>query len=200
MVALGDSGELGTHALRMRAAFQQRTGAFSAEDAWFEARARAFWDDALTTQGFAALAAGVLGSDDRRAFASCLARAHRGFFTVEDADERGACLVDLWSGAELLVRYVDPTQALSFDHAEGAIDARVTATPSGSTLYVLPGAYHHAADALDPAASVLEAAKKRGLSTRETLDALLRMDLVLRASSRVKAAFAYRVESLAPRG
>lgn len=199
IVGLGDSGALGPHAKRMRASFQQRTGAFSAEDAWFETRARAFWDDALTTQGFAGLAADVLGAESR-AWADGFARAHRGFFVVEESSEDGALLVDLWSGAELLVHHVDPAQTLSFDHAEGAIDARVASSPNGARLYVLPGAYHHAADALDPALEVLRAAKKRGLSTQEVLDALLRMDLVLRASSRVKAAFAYRIESLEARG
>ncbi|HVH47406.1 MAG TPA: hypothetical protein VM925_33960, partial [Labilithrix sp.] len=126
----------------------------------------------------------------------CIARAHRGFFLVEDVDERGACLVDLWSGAELLVRHIDETQALTFEHAEGAMDARVTGGPSGADLFLLPGAYHHPADALEPAIEVLGVAKKREMSTREALDALMRMELVFRSSSRVKAGFAYRVESL----
>jgi hypothetical protein len=195
IVALGDSADLGAHAVRMRNAFQRRTGAFNAEDSWFEARVRAFWDDALATQGFGALAAEVLGPDSR-AMSDCIARAHRGFFVVESADPREACLVDLWSGAELVVQLLDQAQALSFAHAEGAMDARVTAGPSGSALFVLPGAYHHPADALDPALEVLDAAKQRSLSTGDALDALMRMELVLRASSRVKASFAYRVEAL----
>lgn len=181
----------------MRQEFQIRTGAFGPEDPWFETRARAFWDDALTTQGFARLAAedGNLG-EDVRAFAACASRAHRGFFLVEEVDERGACLVDAWSGAELLVRHIDDSQALTLEHAEGGMDARVTAGPSGTELYLLPGAYHHPADALEPAIEVLAAAQDRGMQTQQVLDALLRMELVFRSSSRVKAAFAYRVESL----
>lgn len=199
IVCLGDSGNLGVEAARMRREFQRRTGAFGPEDPWFESRARAFWDDALSTQGFASLAAERL--DERaRALARSLGRAHRGFFVVEEVDDRGACLVDVWSGAELLVRHIDDTQALTLEHAEGAMDARVAAGPSGSDLFLMPGAYHHAADALEPAIDVLAAAHERGMTTQHALDALMRMDLVFRSSSRVKVAFAYRVESLVPHG
>ena len=179
----------------MRHAFQLRTGHFGPEDPWFESRVRAFWDDAVTTQGFAALAAPMLG-DAARALAACVSRAHRGFFLVEEVDEHGACLVDAWSGAELLVRHIDETQALTLEHAQGAMDARVTRAPSGSDLFLLPGAYHHPADALEPATVVLGAAQGRGMQTQQVLDALMRMELVFRSSSRVKASFAYRVESL----
>lgn len=179
----------------MRTGWQHRTGAFGPEDPWFETRARAFWDDALTTQGFAVLAARDL-DDGARAFAACAARAHRGLFVVEELDDRRAILLDLWSGAELLVRPLDESQALALEHGEGAFDGRVSASACGPDLYLLPGAYHHAADALEPAAEVLAAARARGMRTQQALDALLRMDLVLRASSRVKASFAYRVEAL----
>lgn len=164
----------------LRDVFQKRTGAFRAEDPWFETRSRAFWDDALTTQGFGGR----------------FARAHRGFFVVDEVDDESALLVDLWSGAELIVRLLDETQALALGHAEGAIDARVVAAGDPPSLYVLPGAYHHAPDALDPSIDVLAGARDRGIDTGDALDALLRMDLVLRSSSRVKASFAYRVESL----
>ena len=195
IVALGDSGTLGPQAAAMRKEFQRRTGAYGAEDAWFETRSRAFWDDALATQGFAALAAAQL-SPGVQALAACIGQAHRGFFLVEEVDDGASLLVDVWSGAELLVRHLDETQRLTFEHAEGAMDARVTRGIAGEGLFVLPGAYHHPADALEPAIDVLVAARERGLTTDRALDALLRMELVLRTSSRVKAAFAYRVESL----
>jgi hypothetical protein len=195
LVALGDSEELGEQAARMRREFQRRTGAFGPEDPWFEARARAFWDDALATQGFGVLAAASL-HEDARAVAARIACAHRGLFVVEDVDDRGARLVDIWSGAELLVRHIDETQALTLEHAEGAMDARVSASPSGPDLWILPGAYHHPADALEPALDVLDAARERGLTTQDALDALLRMELVFRSSSRVKAGFAYRTTHL----
>lgn len=195
IVALGDSGTLGPQAASMRKEFQRRTGSYGPEDPWFETRSRAFWDDALATQGFARLAAPAL-APDAQALALRIDGAHRGFFLVEEVDERGALLVDVWSGAELLVRHLDETQRLTFEHAEGAMDARVTRGTAGADLFVLPGAYHHPADALEPAITVLVAARDRGMTTEQALDALLRMELVLRTSSRVKAAFAYRVESL----
>lgn len=183
----------------MRERFEKRTGAFGAEDAWFEPRSRAFWDDALTTQGFARLAAPHAGDEVARAVAS-FDRAHRGVFLVEDVDEHGARLVDLWSGAELIVRHLDEAQAVTLEHAEGPMDARVVAGPrsSGETasLYVLPGALHHGSEALEPLEKVIAAAREREMATGDVLDALLRMELVFRSSSRVKAAFAYRVESL----
>lgn len=166
----------------LRAAYQRRTGAFGPEDPWFETRSRALWDDVVTSPGFP------------------YARAHRGFFVVaegetetEDADW---LLVDLWSGAELCVRHLDDAQSLALDHAEGPIDARVVVAGDPPALYILPGAYHHAADALDPATAVLGGARDRGMQTTEALDALMRMDLVFRSSSRVKASFAYKVDAL----
>jgi hypothetical protein len=184
----------------MRERFMKRTGAFGPEDAWFEARSRAFWDDALTTQGFARLAAPHAGAEVAAVVAR-FDRAHRGVFLVEDVDDRGARLVDLWSGAELIVRHLDEAQAVTLEHAEGPMDARVVAGPAETSadvpsLYVLPGALHHGSDALEPLVKVIAAARERDMETGDVLDALLRMELVFRSSSRVKAAFAYRVESL----
>lgn len=197
MVGLGDTGDLGAAAREMRAEFQRRTGTFGPEDPWFENRARAFWDDALVTQGFAARAVERLDSVPRaEEIAEKFARSHRGFFLVEEVDDRQAHLVDAWSGAELLVRLIDETQALTLEHAEGPMDARVSAIPGSHELVVLPGAYHHPADALEPAIDVLLEARERGLETKAALDALMRMELILRSSSRVKAPFAYRIENL----
>lgn len=184
----------------MRELFEKRTGAFGPEDAWFEPRSRAFWDDALTTQGFASLAAPHAGEEVTRVVAR-FGRAHRGLFVVDDVDDRGAHLVDLWSGAELLVQHLDEAQAVTLEHAEGPMDARVVAGPAASPgavapLFVLPGALHHGSEATEPLSKVIAAARERDMSTGDALDALLRMELVFRSSSRVKAAFAYRVESL----
>ncbi len=196
-MGLGDKGDLGVAAREMRAEYQRRTGAFGSEDPWFENQVRAFWDDALATQGFARLAATELpDSEEATAIAACFERSHRGFFLVEEVDERQAHLVDVWSGAELLVRVIDDTQALTLEHAEGPMDARVSAMPGSAELVVLPGAYHHPADALEPAIDVLVAARERALDTKDALDALMRMELILRSSSRVKAPFAYRIENL----
>lgn len=185
----------------MRELFQSRTGAFGPEDAWFESRSRAFWDDALTTQGFARIAAPHL-AEGMAAVVARFDRAHRGVFVVEKADDHGAHLVDLWSGAELLVRHLDEAQAVTLEHAEGAMDGRVVAGPAKAgevaPLFMLPGALHHGPDAAEPLQKVIAAARERDMKTDDVLDALLRMELVFESSSRVKAAFAYRVESLVP--
>ena len=62
---------------------------------------------------------------------------------------------------------------------------------------MLPGALHHAADANDAVRRVVDEAHKRQMKTGEALDALMRMELVLRSSSRVKTTFAYRIDNLA---
>jgi hypothetical protein len=198
IVALGDAGDLVELSAGMRREFQRRTGSYGPEDPWFETRSRAFWDDALVTQGFAALVADRTSLGARaRLWAERMTSAHRGFFLVEEIADDEAHLVDVWSGAELLVRPLDETQALTLEHSEGAVDARIVADPERSgALFILPGAYHHPADALEPAIDVLVAARERGMTTGAALDALLRMELVLRASSRVKAGFAYRVDHL----
>ncbi len=188
------TGSLAPEAKRMREAFEKRTGTFGPEDPWFEPRSRAFWDDALTSQGFATLA-GPHVDPALAEVARHFERAHRGVFLVEEVDDRAAHLLDLWSGAELFVLHLDEAQALTFQHAEGPMDARVVAAPDG-TLFALPGALHHGPDALAPLELVLAAARQRDMSTEAVLDALLRMELVFRSSSRVKAGFAYRVESL----
>src|SRR3954466_12305063 len=111
ILALATSG-LSPEAQRMRAEFEKRTGAFGPEDPWFEARSGAFWDDALTTQGFAALASSQVTGEVAQV-AARFGRAHRGVFVVEEVDDRGAHLVDLWSGAELLVHHLDEAQAVT---------------------------------------------------------------------------------------
>lgn len=183
----------------MREVFQKRTGAFGPEDPWFETRTRAFWDDALTTQRFAALAAPHVG-DDVAKTAARFDRAHRGLFHVDEIDDDGAHLVDLWSGAELVVSVLDEAQATTLEHAEGLMDARVVTGPAEAgalaRLFVLPGALHHGPDATEPLVKVIGAARERDMKSGDALDALLRMELVFRSSSRVKAAFAYRIESL----
>ncbi|MCL2777257.1 MAG: hypothetical protein FWD73_04570 [Polyangiaceae bacterium] len=189
----------------MRKVFESRTGAFRPEDPWFEVRSRAFWDDALTTQQFAKVAplppsnsASANFAKYAGALAEPLAMSHRGLFVAEDVDGRGARMVDLWSGAEFLVRHVDEAQAIAFEHAEGLIDARVVALGSLFMLLVLPGAFHHPPDAREPIERVVNEARQRRLSTGAVLDALLRMELIFRSSSRVKASFAYRIDHLPP--
>jgi hypothetical protein len=65
---------------------------------------------------------------------------------------------------------------------------------------LLPGAVFHPREATSAIPPVLDAARSRSLPTRDTLDALLRMERMLRSLSRVKAAYAYRADALAPGG
>jgi hypothetical protein len=193
-------------ALEARRAFEARTGAFGAEDAWFEARSRAFWDFAVTRGGLGPLAAGEVG-EDARAWLGPLSSAHRGLFVVEDDDDV-LVLRDLLSGVELFVDEFDPGTKDALDALRSGrasarapsapFDGRVVAggTPPRSAL--LPGAIFHPEDAAAPIESVLLAARARGTGAEDVLDALLRMELSLRKLSRVKASYAYRPEALIP--
>jgi len=198
MVTCGGTPSFAARVKEMRQHFEERTGSFGPDDPWFEVRSRAFWDDALTTQGFAATVAPALAAsaqEPARNWALPLARAHRGLFRAE-RNEGGWRLVDLWSGAEFVVIVSDPglEEALG---AAAVLDGRVVARAAPLEIALLPGALFHPADATEPIAHVLEAARERAMPTCDALDALLRMERNLRSHSRVKASYAYRAENLA---
>ena len=183
-----------------RAAFQARTGAFGPEDAWFEARSRAFWDFATTAGGLADLAAGA--SEEARAWVPALARAHRGLFVVNDRprEDDATVLECLLTGVAFMIDDVEPGTRDALLAASAPFDGRVVAAgPPASTplrIALLPGAVFHPEDAADPIKKVLDVARTKGLTRDQTLDALLRMELSLRSLSRVKASYAYRPEAL----
>ena len=194
------ASELGKAALtdrvrEARDAFQQRTGAFGPEDPWFEARSRAFWDDALTSAGLAELTHEHL-PDEARAWIAPLCRAHRGLFVITERADDATVLRDLWSGAELFVDEADLGTRDALEAAGAPFDGRLVASGSPVLTALLPGAVFHPEDAKEPIAKVLDAARARGLGATETFDALLRMELSLRSLSRVKASYAYRAEAL----
>jgi|GEM_PF-966584 len=194
---------LAVEARRMRNAFASRTGSFGPDDPWFETRTRAFWDDALTFQRFAGLAAPCL-DETMVPTARWFQRAHRGLFSLRlhsDArDETPFHLIDVWSGAELMVFPLDHLHSTSMRYADGLIDGRVVAFPSGDSainpLFLLPGYVHHASDVLHEVHLIVNEARKRRLRTHHVLDALMQMELTRQRSARVKAAFAYRVDCL----
>lgn len=181
-----------------RATFEERTGAFTAEDAWYEERIRAFWLDAVTSGGLGREVSGAL-ADDERAWLPGLARAHRGLFrcdTSRDVD----VLVDLWSGAELEVNVLDDASREELHASAGQVfDGRVVGHDDPWTVALLPGAVFHPLDATPCIEPLLVAARAREMSGGDTLDALLRMQRALRSLSRVKVAYAYRAEALSPR-
>jgi hypothetical protein len=201
-VILAHAGEA-RHAPRvrvLRADFEKRTGTFTPEDPWFDARSGAFWDDALTTHAFGRDVASLL-ADGARFWVEPLARAHRGLFRARrDKDMHGPLgfhLVDAWSGAEFRVQAAQGLRD-ALDQAEGFFDGRVAgAFEDGRALLgLLPGAVFHAEDATDPIGELIDVARARHLERGAFLDALLRMDHTFRGHSRVKAAFAYRKEAL----
>jgi hypothetical protein len=217
IVQLGGANDRAARVAEMRAQFEERTGAFAPEDAWFEERSRAFWCDAVTRVRFGREVEGELTGEERL-WLGPLDRAHRGLFRAD-----GDVLVDAWSGAELVVTLVDEESQAELDAATGQLfDGRVVGTDAqpgtgtdaqpgtgtdaqpgtGSTeviVALLPGAVFHPRHATDAIAPVLKAARERGLSTDDVLDALLRMERTLRSLSRVKAAYAYRPDALTPR-
>ena len=193
MVQLGGVPGRATAVATMRAAFEARTGAFVPDDAWFEERSRAFWSDAVTTGRFGRQVEAELDEAERRWLVP-LERAHRGLFRAE-----AEVLVDVWSGAELVVAFVDESSRAELDaSAEQLFDARVVASQDPFEVAMLPGAVFHPRDATPCITPVLAAAAERHLTTGDTLDALLRMNRALRSLSRVKVAYAYRVEALSP--
>jgi hypothetical protein len=204
IVEQGASPTFAPRVASMRRAFELRTGAFTPEDAWFEARSRAFWDDAVTRQSFAHEASASL-REGVRALAPAFERAHRGLFMAERPQDgslgrRGRRILrDAWSGASFVVDEIDDGMHDALDAASAPFDARVVGAVISETPHValLPGAVFHPADAIEPIAKVLDAARTAGLGTHDALDALLRMERALRSLARMKATYAYRPSALA---
>jgi hypothetical protein len=195
VVQLGGAPEGAGRVAELRASFEARTGAFKPEDAWFEERSRAFWTDAVTRGRFGREVADRL-PEGARAWLGPMERAHRGLFRARDG-----VVDDVWSGAELLVSEFDDASRAELGAATDQLfDARVVAAMVAGRVVtaLLPGAVFHPREATEPVATVLAAARSRELVTDDALDALLRMARTFRSLSRVKAAYAYRVEALSP--
>jgi hypothetical protein len=200
IVQLG--GEKRERVAEMRAAFEARAGAFAPEDPWFEERSRAFWCDAVTRGRFGREVEGELRADERR-WLGPLERAHRGLFQRRPAlggprpRSDGEVLVDVWSGAEMVVTALDEESRAELEASAGQLlDGRVVGADEPPVATLLPGAVFHPRQATEAIEAVLEAARASHMATHDTLDALLRMERTLRALSRVKTAYAYRPEAL----
>jgi hypothetical protein len=195
IASLGLEGQHKAQALEMRRTFAERTGAFGPEDAWFEARSRGFWDDAVTRQGFAELVLEEL-PEAARPWAKVLRRAHRGLFYASRTMGRWL-LRDIWGGAEFLIDDIDDAMRSSLSAPAGPFDGRLAALGDPIRVGILPGALFHPEDAAEAIEKLLEVAQGRAMQTDDVLDALLRMELSLRSMSRVKPAYAYREQALA---
>jgi len=193
VVRCGGAAERAARVAEMRSRFETATGAFAPEDPWFEERSRAFWCDAVTRGRFGREVEGEL-ADEERSWLGPLERAHRGLFRAA-----GNVLEDVWSGAELVLTLVDEASRAELDAAAGQlVDARVVGAVDPLVIALLPGAIFHPRDATAAILPVLAEAHARALATHEVLDALLRMERTLRALARVKVAYAYRPDALAP--
>jgi hypothetical protein len=198
IVQLGGNASLAGTVSAMRAAFEARTGAFAPEDSWFDERSRAFWADAVTTGRFGREVEERLTdalTDAEARWLAPLERAHRGLFRAA-AESR--VLTDVWSGAQFRLTELEDESVAELAAGSGQVfDARIVGGDS-DTVALLPGAVFHPLHALEAIDGVLAAARTAGLSTDDTLDALLRMERTLRALSRVKAGYAYRPAALHP--
>lgn len=202
LLSLGASDALAAVVADMRRTFERRAGAFGPDDAWFEARGRAFWDDALTVQAFGTKAGSAVAATARE-WAGRFAHAHRGLFRATHA-AGSFVLTDVWGGAEFAIDH--PTEALASELEAGAsdgdgenqlFDGRLVGAAAPFSVVLLPGAVFHRAEATDAVLAVVVAAKSKDMQRDEALDALLRMDRKLQSHARVKASYAYRAELLA---
>ncbi len=195
IVAVGGRPAHESRIAELSRAFQERTGSFRPDEPWFEVRSRAFWDDALTRGGFAREALAEL-PPRLHAWAVALGRAHRGLFVTMPPSHGRRVLRDAWGGAEFFVDEIDEATQDALVAAAAPFDGRLVALGDPPRVALLPGAVFHPADAVQALEKVLDAAREQGLPADEVLDALLRMELSLRKLSRVKPAYAYRVEAL----
>lgn len=179
----------------LKAAYERRTGAFTPEDSWFDARSAAFWDDAIAG-GFAGAVQDET-PEQARAYTRALERAHRGLYRVQNTHGRFVLVCAI----SLVELEIDPPSAGLADalaRAAGYVDGRVAGAmlDGAREIVLLPGAVFHPAFATAAIDALLPIAAKKQLSRAATLDALLRMDRALQAMSRGKPALAYRPEAL----
>jgi hypothetical protein len=182
----------------LRKGFFARTqGSVSSQSPEPESRLRASWDDALTKGGLAAAIEESLEDAAERSLARAISRAHRSLFRLT-SDHGKRIAEDLMSGAWFLILPRDDVGRAAFGGEEAGedplFDASIVAASDGCAT--LPGIIFHPADATPHIYRILDAARARGLSPGRVCDALLRMQHTFSTLSRVKIAFAYRLEAL----
>jgi hypothetical protein len=193
LTARGGAPEHHERVLEMRRDFERRTGSFGPEDAWFDARSSAFWDDALV-HGFARAVMTEV-PETLRSSVDAIERAHRGLYAVHRKQK--TLLECSITGAVLAI---DPPHggglADALERVEGFVQGFVAGANDPEQVVLLPGAVFHAPEASAAIEAVLPIARERAIPDAELLDALLRMDRTLRAMPRAKAQLAYRPEAL----
>ncbi len=190
---------------RLRRAFFVRTGEPGEDAPTFAVRLAAAWEDVLVGRGkdggcLAATLGETLEDEAERDIAHLLARGQRGLFEVRTEGEHRFVHDHLGGASFLLLRGDALGRATGTNAAEderALVIGRLVGAYDGCTL--LPGAVFLPAAATPLLPDLLAEARVRGLGRDTILDALLRMDNALATLSRVKPAFAFRVQSL-PRG
>lgn len=174
--------------------FLAHTGTFPADHPEGARRLDAAREDALCRGGWAARLAGSLSDPAEQTLAALLPFAHRGVFVFEQAG--GYRIVrDILSGAAFVLVARDSVGREIIDDNQGAVCvARLVGAADGCAM--LPGVVFHRADATPFIHAVTDEARSRGMGADEVCDAMLRMDYALQTLSRVRPAFAYRVEGL----
>ena len=199
ILALGATSERATRVAEMRREFERRTGEFVPEDAWFEARSRAFWDDAVTTQGFAREVEAGLPADATRMDHAPRTRASRPLRDGQlEHPSRSAFAISGEGPSSSFTRSTTPCGTRSQQRSR-----RSTRGSSGATsrrvVAMLPGAVFHPAEAAEPIAAVLKHARGGAERRRRPGRAASDGARVSRERCRVKAAYAYRADRLGPR-
>ena len=178
----------------MRVAFMARTGHFGPESPCFEARSRAFWDDALTTAGFCRRLPKALDRD-LAPWARAFERSHRGLFLVGVLGGTRV-LRDVWSGSEFVLHHVSEGMREALDASTELMDARVVALAQPLGVALLPGAFFHPSAATDAVLAVVREGRNRGMTAPQVFDGLMRMELRFQSLERMKPSYAYRAEAL----
>jgi hypothetical protein len=189
----------GEQARELRAAFLNRCGRLDPSDPAAEGREAAAWEDALVRGGLALRVGAGLEDPSERATAASLAHAHRGIYVFRELGQALIAL-DLWAGGEFVMLPRDDVGrelAAAGKRADSPLcQARLLATPDGCA--VLPGTIFHPLEARAHLDATLSEARARQLETDAVLDAVLKMEHTWHTLSRVKPAYAYRVEALPP--
>jgi hypothetical protein len=195
LVDLASRPESEAYVRACKADFERRTGTFSVEDPWYEARSRALHDELVTQVAFHRT---LPDTHDTSLIAgrTQLMAAFRGLFQLR-RPVRGQAMhvVNLIDHAEYYVTVADAFVRRALEAVEEAVfDGRLAA--SDRQLVLLPGAVLHPEEATRPIAPLVAAGEARGLAPATLLDRLLRMDHQLRVRSRVRASQVYRVDAL----
>jgi hypothetical protein len=184
-----------------REAFLRRTSSSArAQPSAPEDRVRAAWDDALTQGSLAALLAPTFEDASERALVRAISRAHRSTFAISTEDDHHL-VRDIIGGGEFVVLQRDDVVrgllAVQTDEPAPLFEARVVAGADGCAL--LPGVLFHPVAATPLIHTIVQAPEAQRLSRHAVCDALLRMLHVWSSLSRVKIAYAYRLDALPQR-